>query len=106
MSTTPSPPRRPTSNTIAFPDVCKTPAPGGPIPVPYPNVGQTSKTTLQQFKDHMRNLQAAGAADAGAATGNPTAAGKKSYALEQLLKRSGIEAKSAIQAVLIGRATW
>ena len=22
--------------TIAFPDVCKTPSPGGPIPIPYP----------------------------------------------------------------------
>jgi hypothetical protein len=23
--------------TVAFPDVCKTPTPGGPVPVPYPN---------------------------------------------------------------------
>jgi hypothetical protein len=22
----------------AFPDVCKTPSPGGPIPIPYPNI--------------------------------------------------------------------
>jgi hypothetical protein len=31
----------------AFPDVCKTPSPGGPIPIPYPNmvqVAQASKT--------------------------------------------------------------
>jgi hypothetical protein len=28
--------------TIAFPDVCKTPAP--PVPVPYPNVAQSSDT--------------------------------------------------------------
>ena len=27
---------------IAFPDVCKTPAPGGPIPIPYPGVAQGS----------------------------------------------------------------
>ena len=27
-----------------FPDVCKTPSPGGPIPIPYPNVGQSSDT--------------------------------------------------------------
>jgi hypothetical protein len=26
--------------TIAFPDVCKTPAPGGPVPVPYPNTAK------------------------------------------------------------------
>lgn len=28
----------------AFPDVCKTPSPGGPIPIPYPNVAQSSDT--------------------------------------------------------------
>jgi hypothetical protein len=26
----------------AFPDVCKTPSPGGPVPIPYPNVGGDS----------------------------------------------------------------
>jgi Domain of unknown function (DUF4150) len=25
-----------------FPDVCKTPSPGGPVPVPYPNVAKSS----------------------------------------------------------------
>jgi hypothetical protein len=24
------------------PDVCKTPSPGGPIPIPYPNIGKSS----------------------------------------------------------------
>jgi hypothetical protein len=24
---------------FAFPDVCKTPSPGGPVPIPYPNIG-------------------------------------------------------------------
>lgn len=36
--------------TSAFPDVCKTPSPGGPIPIPYPNVaksGDTAKGTKQ-----------------------------------------------------------
>jgi hypothetical protein len=28
-----------------FPDVCKTPTPGGPIPIPYPNIGQSSNTS-------------------------------------------------------------
>jgi hypothetical protein len=28
--------------TIAFPDVCKTPSPGGPVPIPYPNVSRSS----------------------------------------------------------------
>ncbi|MFP2909503.1 DUF4150 domain-containing protein [Pyxidicoccus sp. 3LFB2] len=28
--------------TMAFPDVCKTPSPAGPIPIPYPNVAKSS----------------------------------------------------------------
>lgn len=28
----------------AFPDVCKTPSPGGPIPIPYPNVAMSKDT--------------------------------------------------------------
>jgi uncharacterized Zn-binding protein involved in type VI secretion len=27
-----------------FPDVCKTPSPAGPIPIPYPNIAQSSDT--------------------------------------------------------------
>jgi hypothetical protein len=30
--------------TIAFPDVCKTPSPGGPIPIPYPNIAKSGDT--------------------------------------------------------------
>lgn len=30
--------------TIAFPDVCKTPTPAGPVPIPYPNVAMSSDT--------------------------------------------------------------
>ena len=30
--------------SIAFPDVCKTPSPAGPIPIPYPNIGMASDT--------------------------------------------------------------
>ncbi len=30
--------------TVAFPDVCKTPSPGGPIPIPYPNVARSADT--------------------------------------------------------------
>lgn len=29
----------------AFPDVCKTPSPGGPVPIPYPNVAQSKDTS-------------------------------------------------------------
>ncbi|WP_163997742.1 DUF4150 domain-containing protein [Pyxidicoccus caerfyrddinensis] len=28
----------------AFPDVCKTPTPAGPVPIPYPNVAQSTDT--------------------------------------------------------------
>lgn len=28
----------------SFPDVCKTPSPGGPIPIPYPNIAKSSDT--------------------------------------------------------------
>ena len=28
-----------------FPDVCKTPTPGGPIPIPYPNIGKATDTS-------------------------------------------------------------
>jgi len=30
--------------SIAFPDVCKTPSPAGPIPIPYPNIAMSSDT--------------------------------------------------------------
>lgn len=40
------------SNGIAtaFPDVCKTPTPGGPVPIPYPNIAM-SKDTAQGSKN-------------------------------------------------------
>jgi hypothetical protein len=28
-----------------FPDVCKTPTPGGPVPIPYPNIGKAGDTS-------------------------------------------------------------
>ncbi len=31
--------------SIVFPDVCKTPTPGGPVPIPYPNIGKSADTT-------------------------------------------------------------
>ena len=30
--------------TPCFPDVCKTPSPAGPIPIPYPNIAKSSDT--------------------------------------------------------------
>lgn len=29
---------------MVFPDVCKTPTPGGPVPIPYPNIAMSSDT--------------------------------------------------------------
>jgi hypothetical protein len=29
----------------AFPDVCKTPSPAGPVPIPYPNLAQSSDSS-------------------------------------------------------------
>lgn len=31
--------------STVFPDVCKTPTPGGPVPIPYPNIGMSSDTS-------------------------------------------------------------
>jgi len=31
--------------SMVFPDVCKTPSPAGPIPIPYPNIGMASDTS-------------------------------------------------------------
>jgi len=28
-----------------FPDVCKTPTPAGPVPIPYPNLGKSADTS-------------------------------------------------------------
>ena len=39
----------PEGRSYAFPDVCKTPTPAGPVPIPYPNIGmlqQASPKTL------------------------------------------------------------
>jgi Domain of unknown function (DUF4150) len=31
--------------SIAFPDVCLTPSPAGPIPIPYPNIARSADVT-------------------------------------------------------------
>ena len=31
--------------STVFPDVCKTPTPGGPVPIPYPNIGRSADTS-------------------------------------------------------------
>ncbi len=68
-----------TSNGVVmtFPDVCKTPSPGGPIPLPYPNVAKSADT-------------ADGSATV-TADGNPIMLKSSSYALS-----TGDEAGSAL----------
>ena len=36
--------------TQAFPDVCKTPSPAGPVPIPYPNIAMSSDTAQGSTK--------------------------------------------------------
>ena len=38
---------------VAFPDVCKTPTPGGPVPIPYPNISQSADTLKGSKKTKM-----------------------------------------------------
>lgn len=35
---------------FAFPDACKTPTPGGPVPIPYPNIGMVMQVTKESTK--------------------------------------------------------
>ncbi len=35
---------------FAFPDTCKTPSPGGPVPVPYPNFGMVQQVSQESTK--------------------------------------------------------
>ena len=39
--------------SVVFPDVCKTPSPGGPVPIPYPNIGKSSDTSKGSKKVKM-----------------------------------------------------
>ena len=32
-------------STVSFPDVCETPSPAEPIPIPYPNIAKSSDMT-------------------------------------------------------------
>ena len=42
----------------AFPDVCKTPSPGGPVPIPYPNIAQVAQATKTAKKVKIANKPA------------------------------------------------
>ncbi len=79
-------------STIAFPDVCKTPAPPAPfVPIPYPNI------------DYQQNLKKANRADAKAASGSKKSKRQVKKAIKSLEVQTGIKASSATQAVMIGK---
>ena len=79
-------------STIAFPDVCKTPAPPGPFaPIPYPNI------------QYQENLKKANRADAKAASGNKKSKRTVNKVIKSLQAQTGIKASSATQAVMIGK---
>lgn len=42
---------------MAFPDVCKTPAPPSPVPIPYPNVGMVMQCAKTSTKVKFVNKQ-------------------------------------------------
>lgn len=44
---------------FAFPDVCKTPSPGGPVPIPYPNFGQVMQVQKTATKVKFCNKEVA-----------------------------------------------
>src|SRR3954468_14191372 len=70
--------------TIAFPDVCKTPSPAGPIPIPYPNIAQSS--------------DAASTASSVKADGNPVCVKDSNFKMS-----TGDEAGSAGGGVVSGK---
>jgi len=78
---------------VAFPDVCKIPAPPAPfVPVPYPNT------------QYQENLKVANKVDAMTKTGNKSAQTKQKQAIDNLYKQTGFMAKSATQAVILGKS--
>jgi hypothetical protein len=78
--------------SVAFPDVCKVPAPPAPfVPIPYPN---------SQLEE---NLKTANKVDAKAESGDKTAKKQQAEAINNLKMVTGQQASSATQAVLIGK---
>lgn len=78
----------------AFPDVCKTPSPAGPTPIPYPNVGMSS------------DLKQANKVDGKATAGNKAAKKLQKIAVDSIAKNSGLKVKSATAAVLMGNSVY
>jgi Domain of unknown function (DUF4150) len=77
--------------TAVAPDVCKTPSPGGPIPVPYPNIAMDS------------DLDAA--AESVLIEGNPTAT-KSSNLKVSTGDEAGSAGGGVISSKIKGKMTW
>jgi len=68
---------------IVFPDVCKTPLPGGPVPIPYPNLAIAS-----DFDQGTRKIKAGGNIRIMKKTVQTTKGSQEAYELK-LFDRSG-----------------
>lgn len=77
-----------------FPDVCQTPSPAGPVPVPYPNMGMAGK------------LKQANRIDGKVRVGNKAAKKIQGKAIDSLGQNSGLKADSATAAVLMGASVY
>ncbi len=53
--------------TMTVPDVCKVPTPGGPVPTPFPNIGQGSQLNPGKLTKKVK-ISKAPAANLGSAT--------------------------------------
>ncbi len=69
--------------SIVFPDVCKTPLPGGPVPIPYPNL-----TIATDFDQGTRKVKAGGNIRIMKKTVRTTRGNQEAYELK-LFDRSG-----------------
>lgn len=82
---------------LAFPDVCKTPAAPSPLPMPFPNLSDS-------IPPQEKNMKAANIVDAKAKQGNKQAAAVQKAVIDQVYAATGIKAKSATQAVIMGQS--
>lgn len=62
--------------SIVFPDVCKTPGPGGPIPIPYPNTATTALKSQQKRLGIASKDVTLKTSNFAASTGNEAGTGK------------------------------
>src|SRR5881394_1232545 len=77
--------------TIAFPDVCKTPSMGPPLPIPYPNLAKSQDTAM-------------GAKRVSADGGNPLALNSSNFLISNL-DEPGV-AGGVISQTFMGKAEF